>query len=53
MKPELPVGYNPNSFFTSQQPFLRRLLMDKYIGFDVDDKKTIARMIEKGSPEPD
>ncbi len=27
--------------------------MDKYIGFDVDDKKTIAWVIEKGSPEAD
>ena len=25
--------------------------MDKYIGFDVDDKKTIAWVIEKGFPD--
>ena len=25
--------------------------MDKYIGFDIDDKKTVACLIEKGKKE--
>ncbi len=29
----------------------RRLLMDKYIGFDIDCKKTVACVVEKGKKD--
>ena len=35
--------YTPNATVT----FTSEALMDKYIGFDIDDKKTVACIIEK------
>ena len=31
--------------------YYRRLLMDKYIGFDIDDKKTVACIVQKGKKD--
>ena len=28
--------------------YYRRLIMDKYIGFDIDSKKTIACVVQRG-----
>ncbi|HUS73393.1 MAG TPA: hypothetical protein VMY06_10035, partial [Sedimentisphaerales bacterium] len=58
MKPEPPVWvmirvrYTARSFTWSSKRhnnlYYRRLLMDKYIGFDIDDKKTVACVVQKG-----
>jgi hypothetical protein len=31
-----------------QQLLLQETLMDKYIGFDIDSKKTVASVVQKG-----
>jgi len=63
MKPEPPVSVMIRARLTAQSFFVvpqsaghnnlyyRRLLMDKYIGFDIDDNKTVACVVQKGKKD--